>query len=536
MTELNIGSTLQSGKYEIIKVLGQGGFGITYLARHALLGTNFAIKEFFPSDYCNRDGATSHISVATQSNVDLVERLLTRFITEAQNIARLHHPGIIQIHDVFKDNGTAYYVMDFIEGESLDDMVKREGAISEQRAVDYVCKVGEALEFIHQRNMTHFDVKPANIMVRESDGEPILIDFGLSKQFNDQGHSHSTLLMGVSHGFSPIEQYFQDGITGFSPQTDVYALGATLYYLLTSRVPPEAPRLSGTTIEVPVTVSPAVAEVVKWSMLSDLNQRCPSACAFIDALKGESSLDLSRTVAVGAAANVYRQPAGGSTIPPQTPPKTDPVAPDPSGFTDYPETGVPRKSGLSGWLIALLIFIAVALIGVIVYLVMDNNSKKEDPYKIEESADMKSEVYDNRNVEEVAIAETTAGEEDFYQPEAEAEPVAESGQFGTFNINGNVKGYPIRMKITCVSTDSGCHVYGKYAYESTLSKYGSGDSSWFHFDGYGDYDGTNISWSEYTSGNPDYTGQFDGSFINGELDGIVYSNVDNAERCRMYAR
>ena len=185
-SSLNINVTLQSGKYEIIKVLGQGGFGITYLVRHTLLNKTYALKEFFPKDYCNRDSDTSQLTVATTSNIDLVDRLRGRFITEARNITKLKHPGIIQIHDVFEENGTAYYVMDFIEGESLEDIVKRYGALNEQTAVSYITAIADALEYIHRNRMSHYDVKPANIMVSKHDGQPVLIDFGLSKQFDSQ--------------------------------------------------------------------------------------------------------------------------------------------------------------------------------------------------------------------------------------------------------------------------------------------------------------------------------------------------------------
>ena len=317
MTELNIGSTLQSGKYEILRVLGQGGFGITYLARHSLLNETFAIKEFFPKDYCNRDGATSHITVATETNIGLVEKLRERFVTEARNMLKLSHPGIIRIHDIFEENGTAYYVMDFIEGTSLEDMVRMNGPMPEKTGVEYARRIGEALDYVHQHKMTHFDVKPANVMIRKRDGEPILIDFGLSKQYNDSGHAVSTLLMGVSHGYSPLEQYMQDGVDVFSPQTDVYALGATLYYLLTSWVPPEALKLTTVPIEVPVNISRQTADAIKWAMALHRENRCPSARAFIDALdptKGATQfVNHASTIAATAnpATSLVGVPNGG---------------------------------------------------------------------------------------------------------------------------------------------------------------------------------------------------------------------------------
>lgn len=236
--QLKTNSLLQSGKYRIIRLLGQGGFGITYLAENTMLGKQVAIKEFFPKDFCGRDN-TSHLTLGTQNNADTVSKLKARFIKEAQNIAKLDHPGIVHIHDIFEENNTAYYVMDYIDGENLNEIVKRNGPLPEGKAVKYVEKVGEALEYIHSRNMTHFDVKPANIVIRKKDDQPILIDFGLSKQYDAHGDATSTLMQGISQGYSPIELYNYGSVSTFSPQTDVYSLGATLLYLISGKVPPQ---------------------------------------------------------------------------------------------------------------------------------------------------------------------------------------------------------------------------------------------------------------------------------------------------------
>ena len=263
--QLKEGSELQNGKYRIIRVLGQGGFGITYLAENTYFDRNVAIKEFFPKDFCGRDN-TSHLTLGTQNNAETVEKLKDRFLKEAKNIAKLDHPGIIKIHDIFEENNTAYYVMDYIEGENLNEMVKHQGPLSEAKAVEYIRKVGDALDYIHSRNMTHFDVKPANIMVRRSDDQPILIDFGLSKQYDSHGDATSTLMQGVSHGYSPIELYNPGSITSFSPQTDVYSLGATLYYLLTGNVPPTASNVLENGLNIYSDVSEAAAEVISKTM------------------------------------------------------------------------------------------------------------------------------------------------------------------------------------------------------------------------------------------------------------------------------
>ncbi|MBO7067919.1 MAG: protein kinase [Bacteroidaceae bacterium] len=238
---LKEGSLLQEGKYRIERSLGQGGFGITYLAIQDILDRKVAIKEFFFRDYCERDGDTSHVTLGTQSNKETVERFLGKFIKEARTISKLHHPAIISIYDIFRENGTAYYVMEYIEGESLGDMVKRRGALPQAEALSYIRSVGDALTYIHQRNINHLDVKPSNIMLRRMDNQIVLIDFGVAKQYDEQTKEGTTTTpVGISHGYSPAEQYKKNGVQTFSPQSDVYALAATLFKLLTGQTPPEA--------------------------------------------------------------------------------------------------------------------------------------------------------------------------------------------------------------------------------------------------------------------------------------------------------
>ncbi len=274
---------LQSGKYRIIRVLGQGGFGITYLAEHVLLGKKVAIKEFFPKQYCDRDEATSHVTIGTSSNKELIAKLKRRFLKEARNIATLEHPNIVKIQDVFEENDTAYYVMDYIDGESLQQMVKEQGALSEQEALYYIRKVGESLEYIHSMHMTHFDVKPANVMVRLSDNEPFLIDFGLSKQYTQEGDATTTGLSGLSRGFSAIELAYPEKLSTFSEQTDVYSLGATLYYLLTGSIPPDSSALSSglEVLEFPSYLSPTISKAISSAMEVNRTKRCPNVLSFL---------------------------------------------------------------------------------------------------------------------------------------------------------------------------------------------------------------------------------------------------------------
>ena len=247
MQALRVNSTLQGGKYRIIKKLGQGCFGITYLAENALLESKVAIKEFFFKECCERDDSTCNVmTIPVWGNREIVERSKQKFIKEARTIFSLNHPNIVRIHDVFEENGTAYYVMEYIEGESLGDMVKRRGAIPEAEAIGYVKDAASALEYIHSKNINHLDIKPGNLMKRNKDGRIIVIDFSVAKQFGlftlrgEQAEQGALMSVGISYGYWSVELYSKNGVQSFSPQSDVYALSATLFKLLTGNTPPEA--------------------------------------------------------------------------------------------------------------------------------------------------------------------------------------------------------------------------------------------------------------------------------------------------------
>ena len=282
---LNKGALLRHETYRIEKILGQGGFGITYLATDLSLDRLVAIKEFFPKDYCERDHDTSHLSIGTSGSSDFVSRLKAKFLKEARNIAKFDHPGIIKIHAAFEENNTAYYVMDYIEGESLSDKIKREGPLSEEVALNYITKAGEALAYIHQQKMNHLDVKPANIMIRQADNFPILIDFGLSKQYDSEGNQTSTTPVGISHGFAPLEQYNDGGVKEFSPQTDIYSLAATLYYLVSGVTPPHATQLIEEEISFPTGFPANLISAISIAMSSARKHRYSAVSYFLTALK-----------------------------------------------------------------------------------------------------------------------------------------------------------------------------------------------------------------------------------------------------------
>ena len=236
--ELKTGASLQGGKYKIEKVLGKGGFGITYLAYQQGLNRYVAIKEFFMSEYCNREEATCAVSIPSVGSREMVEKYKSKFVKEAQTIAELDNPHIVPIYDVFEENGTAYYVMKHIGGGSLSSLVIKGKAMPVDLALKYVSQVAEALAYCHERNIAHLDVKPGNILIQ--DGVAVLIDFGISKHYNEDGDQTSSTPLGISKGYAPLEQYKRGGVSVFSPVTDIYSLGAVLYRLVTGQTPPDA--------------------------------------------------------------------------------------------------------------------------------------------------------------------------------------------------------------------------------------------------------------------------------------------------------
>lgn len=280
--QLQSGTSLQGGKYKIEKILGQGGFGITYLCTHIYLNKRVAIKEFYPKDFFGRD--ENQKSITCTNNI-LAERFLNKFIKEAQIIAQLSHPNIINVTDVFQENGTAYYVMDFIEGISFSEELKlKRNGYSLQEAFPYINQVANALKYIHSKNLLHLDIKPANLL-KQDDGKVILIDFGISKRYDDELNETSTTQGATSSGYSPIEQYKKGGLNNFSPATDIYALGATFYHLLSGIRPPEAiDRLDGSLQSIP-NVETYINEAIKKAMEPQKIKRIQSVEQFMALLK-----------------------------------------------------------------------------------------------------------------------------------------------------------------------------------------------------------------------------------------------------------
>ena len=236
MQHLQPNTTLQGGKYRIERVLGQGGFGITYLARNTVFDVNVAIKELFMKEENDRDGSLVTMPNSTKTELFLGQK--EKFKKEAKRMFAIKNEHIIAVHDLFEENGTAYYVMDYIDGESLAERLKRTGKpMSEEEVKQILPQILDALKAMHDQGIWHLDLKPANIMINKS-GTIKLIDFGASKQLNTQkGGATTSTAISYTNGYAPREQMEQN-YDKFGPWTDFYALGATLYNLLTNKRPP----------------------------------------------------------------------------------------------------------------------------------------------------------------------------------------------------------------------------------------------------------------------------------------------------------
>ncbi|MBF0188367.1 MAG: serine/threonine protein kinase [Magnetococcales bacterium] len=223
-------------QYQIEKVLGQGGFGITYLARDTRLDMPVAIKEFFPQEIAVRQPGRNTIRPKSSLHRDKFHWIRDRFLQEARTLAGFRHPHIVRIHNFFETNDTAYIVMEYEEGRSLDSIIKKEGRFDEKDLLRLILPVLDGLKVMHGAGFIHRDIKPGNIFIR-SNGTPVLLDFGSTRQVLDD--PDKTLTAMLTPGYAPLEQYYNSN-SRQGPWTDIYALGAVMYRALFGRVPEHA--------------------------------------------------------------------------------------------------------------------------------------------------------------------------------------------------------------------------------------------------------------------------------------------------------
>jgi serine/threonine protein kinase len=282
---LPVGTKLQGSLYSIGKVLGQGGFGITYLGSDTVLKRAVAIKEFFPQiQGCSRYGAT----VQPGGNITPVDyrQGKNKFLAEGQRLAQFQHPSIVKVFSLFEENNTAYMVMEFLRGKTLWTIVNEDGRLEERDAVAYTVQIAEALTVIHEFKLLHRDIKPENIVITE-EGRAVLVDFGTAREFAVGKTRRMTTTL--TPGYAPLEQYGQRA--RFGVFTDVYALGATLYHLLTGEMPIHATdRATGIALPSPQGINPRVSrnvsDAVMWALEMRVEKRPQSVQDFLMAIRG----------------------------------------------------------------------------------------------------------------------------------------------------------------------------------------------------------------------------------------------------------
>ena len=272
-TRLTDGTLLQNGKYRIERSIASGGFGNTYLVTNTVFNEQMALKEFFIRGISERESDHTTVAVSNTLNREQFDLLKDKFKKEALRLRKLRNPHIVKVHDLFEENGTAYYAMELIEGMSLAQRLKNTGQpVDETEAYSILRQLLDALEEVHGLGIWHLDLKPGNVLI-DKDGRAVLIDFGASKQLKSNEGYSTTAGMCYTPGYAPTEQIEQN-LDRLGPWTDIYALGATFYNLLTCEPPPSVSDLQEDDAFVfPKPVRERTITLIKWMMSPNRSKR-----------------------------------------------------------------------------------------------------------------------------------------------------------------------------------------------------------------------------------------------------------------------
>ena len=368
--------TVLNGQFIVGKVLGKpGGFGITYLGWDINLATPVAVKEYLPRDYAGRDSDHASVMAHSREDASLFRFGLEQFLQEARTLARFDHPNVVRTRSFFEQNGTAYLVMDYLQGVNLSEyLTSKGGRLNEQQAGEIMLPILDGLQEVHAKGFLHRDIKPQNIYVT-STGRPILLDFGAARQA--MGERSRSLSVVLTPGFSPYEQYHRRGEQG--PWTNLYALAATYYYLLTGHAPPDAPERVATDELIPLrqlapTVSAGLEAAIMQSLSLEAAGRPQDVFIFRDLLFGRAAAAAHHsTVAAAVAAPpplpVNVAPAAAAPVaPPVAAVRPPHYAPPNQAYPPhhYPQQQPPpaaKKSSGGTWLAVAGILLVVAAAG-----------------------------------------------------------------------------------------------------------------------------------------------------------------------------
>ncbi len=288
---LKLGSMLNS-RYLVGGVIGEGGFGITYIGLDTLLQFRVAIKEFFPNGMVNRNNTVSDevMSISTETAKELFSKSRENFLREARTLAKFtNESGIVAVRDFFEENRTVYIVMEYLDGITLKNYLNQVGTISAYNTVCLLMPVFHSLKKIHEKNLIHRDISPDNIML--VDEEVKLLDFGAAREFADE----RSLSVMLKHGYAPMEQYRRHGTQG--AWTDVYAICATMYKCITGKIPPDAPdRVFEDDLKMPselgISIEPAFEEVLRHGLAVRPEDRIQSIDELLEELDAVPGIDI----------------------------------------------------------------------------------------------------------------------------------------------------------------------------------------------------------------------------------------------------
>jgi serine/threonine protein kinase len=357
--------------YTIERVLGQGGFGITYLARDTNLDQLVAIKEYLPVEVATRR-PDSTVRSRSDTQRERYRWGLDRFIQEARTLARFDHPNIVRVHSVFEFNGTAYMVMRFEEGDNLAALLERRGTLPERDLLRILLPVLDGLELVHNAGFIHRDIKPDNIHIR-ADGSPVLLDFGSARHSLGKAH---TLTILVAPGYAPFEQYHSSSETQ-GPWTDIYGLGATCYRAIAGIPPMDAITRSkgilGSTREV---LTPA-RNVGSGRYSALLLAAIDHALEFAEKNRPQTVAEWRRELLGETAAASATPAAAGKPVSPTPQPAAPPAAPAGSPSPVLPQAPVIRSAWSSGPIPWAVAGVAAGAIGIAVFL-WTGSSERED--------------------------------------------------------------------------------------------------------------------------------------------------------------
>lgn len=377
--------TVLNGQFVVGKVLGKpGGFGITYLGWDINLATPVAVKEYLPRDYAGRDSDHASVMAHSREDASLFRFGLEQFLLEARTLARFDHPNVVRTRSFFEQNGTAYLVMDYLQGVNLSEyLIARGGRLSEQQAGEIMLPILNGLQEVHAKGFLHRDIKPQNIYVT-STGRPILLDFGAARQA--MGERSRSLSVVLTPGFSPYEQYHRRGEQG--PWTDIYALAATYYYLLTGHAPPDAPERVATDELIPLNnlvpeASTGLNAAIMQALSLEASERPQDVFMFRDLVLGRAPIPAVAAPAIPhqaispappplppAPPGVANRPEPMQNPVPNASPnqafppaRTPPPGPPPGYPSPMPPMPPAKKTSSASWLAVMGIILVIAVAG-----------------------------------------------------------------------------------------------------------------------------------------------------------------------------